>query len=238
MAELTLKTVTRTQGNNRALKDGTVKPKTFAFDFVEVDPLIAAFRRMVPATSSTFARWRSLPTYAPGPTVSRYRGAGLPGARVSSRRYYLQPQSRHPPPKDLEGRKVGVNRGYTVTTGVWAAASYRKNTASTSARSPGFFPATSMWPNTARPRTSCRSSRERTWATCSLPASSPPPSASKSITRRQAAHTECTGGRAYGAAERGHYPSTNGGDQGRTARGPPRSRRGRLPRPSGSMSRA
>ena len=23
-------------------------------------------------------------------------------------------------PKDLEGRRVGVNRGYTVTTGVWA----------------------------------------------------------------------------------------------------------------------
>src|SRR5438067_7504612 len=23
-------------------------------------------------------------------------------------------------PKDLEGKKVGVNRGYTVTTGVWA----------------------------------------------------------------------------------------------------------------------
>ena len=23
-------------------------------------------------------------------------------------------------PKDLEGRKIGVNRGYTVTTGVWA----------------------------------------------------------------------------------------------------------------------
>ena len=23
-------------------------------------------------------------------------------------------------PKDLEGRKVGVNRGYTVTTGLWA----------------------------------------------------------------------------------------------------------------------
>src|SRR5262249_32647379 len=25
-------------------------------------------------------------------------------------------------PKDLEGRRVGVNRGYTVTTGVWARA--------------------------------------------------------------------------------------------------------------------
>ena len=47
MAELKLKTVTRTQGNNRALKDGTVKPRTFAFEFLEVDPLIDAFRRMV-----------------------------------------------------------------------------------------------------------------------------------------------------------------------------------------------
>ena len=47
MAGPKLKTVTRTQGNNQAVKDGTVKPKTFEFDFVEVDPLIAAFRRMV-----------------------------------------------------------------------------------------------------------------------------------------------------------------------------------------------
>ena len=47
MPEPKLRTVTRTQGNNRALKDGTVKPKTFEFAFEEVDPLIAAFRRMV-----------------------------------------------------------------------------------------------------------------------------------------------------------------------------------------------
>ena len=47
MAELKLTAVTRTQGNNRALNDGSVKPKTFAFEFVEVDPLIDAFRRMV-----------------------------------------------------------------------------------------------------------------------------------------------------------------------------------------------
>src|SRR5215510_10664612 len=47
MPDLKLKTVTRTQGNNRALKDGAVKPKTFDFAFEEVDPLIAAFRRMV-----------------------------------------------------------------------------------------------------------------------------------------------------------------------------------------------
>ena len=37
MADLHFKSVTRTQGNNRALKDGSVKPKNFTFDFVEVD---------------------------------------------------------------------------------------------------------------------------------------------------------------------------------------------------------
>src|SRR5947199_3637210 len=42
-----LRTVTRTQGNNAALKDGRVKPHGFQFEFVEIDPLIAAFRRMV-----------------------------------------------------------------------------------------------------------------------------------------------------------------------------------------------
>ena len=47
MSDLKLKTVTRTQGNNRALKDGTIRPKSFEFQFEEVDPLIATFRRMV-----------------------------------------------------------------------------------------------------------------------------------------------------------------------------------------------
>jgi len=47
MSDLKLKTATRTQGNNKPLKDGVVKPKTFDFAFEEVDPIIAAFRRMV-----------------------------------------------------------------------------------------------------------------------------------------------------------------------------------------------
>ena len=47
MSDLKLKTATRTQGNNKPLKDGAVKPKTFDFAFDEVDPIIAAFRRMV-----------------------------------------------------------------------------------------------------------------------------------------------------------------------------------------------
>jgi len=42
-----LKTVTRTQGNNKALKEGVAKPRTFEFDFVEVNSLCDAFRRIV-----------------------------------------------------------------------------------------------------------------------------------------------------------------------------------------------
>ena len=47
----TLKTVTRVQGNNQALKDGSVQPRGFAFDFVEVPVLVDGFRRMVEARS-------------------------------------------------------------------------------------------------------------------------------------------------------------------------------------------
>ena len=47
MSERQLKTVTRTQGNNLALKDGSVRPQTFDFAFEEVPVLVDAFRRMV-----------------------------------------------------------------------------------------------------------------------------------------------------------------------------------------------
>ena len=121
MAELKLKTVTRTQGNNRALKDGSVKPRTFAFEFVEVDPLIAAFRRMVRGlefdicemaiTTYICAKAHGKPMTAVPVFLVRafHHGAILVNAKAGIRT-----------PKDLEGRKVGVNRGYTVTTGVWA----------------------------------------------------------------------------------------------------------------------
>jgi 4,5-dihydroxyphthalate decarboxylase len=116
-----LKTVTRTQGNNKALKDGIVKPKTFEFDFVEVDPLIAAFRRMVRGnefdicemaiTTYICARAHGKPMTAIPIFIVRafHHGAILVNANASIKS-----------PKDLEGKRVGVNRGYTVTTGVWA----------------------------------------------------------------------------------------------------------------------
>jgi 4,5-dihydroxyphthalate decarboxylase len=121
MPDLKLKTVTRTQGNNRALKDGAVKPKTFEFQFEEVDPLIAAFRRMVRGnefdvcemaiTTYVCAKAHGKPITAVPVFLVRafHHGAILVNSKTGIRT-----------PKDLEGKKVGVNRGYTVTTGVWA----------------------------------------------------------------------------------------------------------------------
>src|SRR6516225_9277281 len=121
MPELKLKVVTRTQGNNQALKDGTVKPRSFAFEFEEVDPLIAAFRRMVRGnefdicemaiTTYICAKAHGKPMTAVPVFLVRafHHGAILVNTRAGIRT-----------PKDLEGHKVGVNRGYTVTTGLWA----------------------------------------------------------------------------------------------------------------------
>lgn len=123
MAELRLRTVTRTQGNNVALKDGTVKPRGFAFDFEEVPVLVHAFRRMVRALEfdvcemafTTYlcarahsTRFTALPVFL---VRAFHHGAILVNTKAGIRT-----------PRDLEGRRVGVNRGYTVTTGVWARA--------------------------------------------------------------------------------------------------------------------
>ena len=121
MALPKLKAVTRTQGNNKALKDGMVEPKTFAFDFEEVDPLIAAFRRMV----------RGLEFDVTEMAITTYICAREHGKRMTAVPVFLVRAFHHGAilvnakagirsPKDLEGKRVGVNRGYTVTTGVWA----------------------------------------------------------------------------------------------------------------------
>src|SRR6266852_8727887 len=118
---LTLKTVTRTQGNNQALKDGSVKPRAFAFELVEVNPLIAAFRRMVRGNEFDICEM----------AVTTYICAKAHGKRMTAVPVFLVRAFHHGAilvntkagirtPKDLEGRKVGVNRGYTVTTGLWA----------------------------------------------------------------------------------------------------------------------
>src|SRR6266852_13921 len=121
MADLKLKTVTRTQGNNQALKDGTVKPKTFAFDFEEVNPLIDAFRRMVRGLEFDVCEM-ALTTYVCARAYGK-RMTALPVFLVRAFHHgaiVVNTKAGIRSPRDLEGRKVGVNRGYTVTTGLWA----------------------------------------------------------------------------------------------------------------------
>ena len=121
MSKPTFKTVTRTQGNNQALKDGSVKPKTFDFEFEDVPVLVDGFRRMVRGLEFDISemaittyicarahgkRMTALPIF---PVRAFHHGAIMVNAKAGIRT-----------PKDLEGKRVGVNRGYTVTTGVWA----------------------------------------------------------------------------------------------------------------------
>jgi 4,5-dihydroxyphthalate decarboxylase len=117
-----LKTVTRTQGNNKALKDGAVKPGGgYEFEFIEVDPLIDAFRRMVRGLEFDVSEM-ALTTYI----TAREHGKKMTALPVFLVRAFHHGAILHNvksgirTPKDLEGRRVGVNRGYTVTTGVWA----------------------------------------------------------------------------------------------------------------------
>jgi 4,5-dihydroxyphthalate decarboxylase len=121
MADLKLKTVTRTQGNNQALKDGTVNPRTFQFEFEEVNPLIDAFRRMV----------RGLEFDVCEMAITTYLCARAHGKRFTALPIFLVRAFHHGAivvntkagirsHRDLEGKRVGVNRGYTVTTGLWA----------------------------------------------------------------------------------------------------------------------
>jgi len=116
-----LKTVVRTQGNNRALKDGTVKPRGFEFEFIDVDPLIDAFRRMVRGLEFDLSEM-ALTTYL----TAREHGKKMTGLPIFLMRAFhhgaiwVNAKAGIRTPKDLEGKRVGVNRGYTVTTGLWA----------------------------------------------------------------------------------------------------------------------
>ena len=121
MAALKLKTVTRTQGSNQALKDGSVQPAGFEFEFEEVPVLIDAFRRMVRENAYDVCEM-ALTTYA----CARQHGKKFTALPIFLVRAFhhgaivVNTELGIKSPKDLEGRKVGVNRGWTVTTGLWA----------------------------------------------------------------------------------------------------------------------
>lgn len=121
MPDPTLKIVTRTQGNNRALKEGGVKPAGFALDFEEVPVLVDAFRRMVRGLEYDVCEM-ALTTYA----CAREHGVKFTALPIFLVRAFhhgaivVNTDLGITHPRQLEGRKVGVNRGWTVTTGLWA----------------------------------------------------------------------------------------------------------------------
>jgi len=110
-------------GNTTDLKNGAVEPEGYevAFEFTNLPGIIQAFRRMVRGLEFDICEM-ALTTYL----CAREHGVrftALPvflvrafhhGAIVHDRRRPIED------PRELEGRRVGVGRGFTVTTGVWA----------------------------------------------------------------------------------------------------------------------
>ena len=106
-------------GHTRSLKSGAVPIEGVEPNFIEVKPIIGAFRRMVrdvefdvcemAPTTYMIARALGAPFIAiPVVVMRRFHHGG----------FVVRPDSGIKVPKDLEGKKVGV-RAYSVTTGVW-----------------------------------------------------------------------------------------------------------------------
>jgi ABC-type nitrate/sulfonate/bicarbonate transport system substrate-binding protein len=115
---MALTTVTRTQSANAALKEGTVRPEGVELELVEVDPLIKAFRQMVRERAYDVCEL-AFTTYLCAKEHGK-RFTALPVFLVRGFHHGAIVANGVRDPKDLEGERVGVNRGYTVTTGVWA----------------------------------------------------------------------------------------------------------------------
>ena len=118
-----IKIVSRTQGNNAALKSGSIAADGFELQFEEVPVLVRAFRRMV----------RGLEFDVCEMALTTYLCAREHGVRFTALPVFLVRAFHHGAilhnikselrdPRELQGKRVGVNRGYTVTTGVWARA--------------------------------------------------------------------------------------------------------------------
>ena len=108
-------------GLTRPLKQAGVDFGRLDLSFIEIEPIIAAMRRMCRGLEFDICEM-AFTTYICA------RAAGLPFTAIPvfvTRNFhhwavFYNVNSGVRTPKDLEGRKVGVNRGYTVTTGLWA----------------------------------------------------------------------------------------------------------------------
>src|SRR5437588_6761336 len=107
-------------GLTKPLKDGSVR-SDLKLEFIQVDPIVAAMRRMA----------RGLEFDVCEMAWTTYLCAKAYGKPITAIPVFLSRNFHHwaifhnvksgiTKPKDLEGRTVAVNRGYTVTTGLWA----------------------------------------------------------------------------------------------------------------------
>ena len=108
-------------GLTKPLKDGSVRNPDLNLEYIQVDPIVAAMRRMVRGLEFDICEM----------AFTTYLCAKAYGKVITAIPVFLTRNFHHwaifynvksgiTKPKDLEGRTVAVNRGYTVTTGLWA----------------------------------------------------------------------------------------------------------------------
>jgi 4,5-dihydroxyphthalate decarboxylase len=108
-------------GLTRPIKSGRMGGGRLRLDFVKVEQIVPMMRRMCRALEFDICEM-AFTTYICA------RAAGMPFTAIPvfvTRNFhhwaiFHRADSGIRRPKDLEGRHVGVNRGYTVTTGLWA----------------------------------------------------------------------------------------------------------------------
>jgi 4,5-dihydroxyphthalate decarboxylase len=110
-----------TYGLTKPLKHREAPPGRLTLDFIEIEPITAAMRRMCRGLEFDICEM-AFTTYL----CARALGKPFTAIPVFVTRnfhhwaVFINAKSGIREPKDLEGRRVGVNRGYTVTTGLWA----------------------------------------------------------------------------------------------------------------------
>jgi 4,5-dihydroxyphthalate decarboxylase len=116
---LRLKMALATYGHTAAIKNGSIPIEGVQPEFIEVNPQIAAYRRMV--RDVEFDVCEIAPsTYM----IAREHGAPFKALPIFVSRnfhhsgFVYRPDAGINKPKDLEGKSAGV-RAYSVTTGVW-----------------------------------------------------------------------------------------------------------------------
>jgi 4,5-dihydroxyphthalate decarboxylase len=116
-------TLTRAQGANQRLIDHEIAPDGWTLRFADEPVLVKGFRKMVRGEEYDVAEL----------AVTTYLTAKEHGARFTALPVFIVRDFHHGKTQvladgpikaaaDLAGKRVGVNRGYTVTAGVWARA--------------------------------------------------------------------------------------------------------------------